>query len=157
MCLFIGLASVVYAQAPVSQSQVYISMDDTEVNYGVNHLPQLGGPPSYVSVNRNPLVPPPVVPVAVPAPPIVNPITAVRPPFYGDVLQYGNGLAPILRSRVGPLPALYGNAPFIESPYNTNPYPGLLPPNSSPYAASPLSVLNYGGLHHYGGFLNPFF
>lgn len=136
-----GLTTAAYAQAPVSQSQVYFSMDDTDVNYGVNHLPQLGGPPSYVSVNRNPLVPPPIAPIAPIAPvaPIVDPI---RPPFYGDLSPYGvapftgPAVNPFLRPGVAPYSSFYGNSPYssvygnnryLGSPYNANLYGGLVP------------------------------
>lgn len=118
ICLFLGLATAAYAQLPAGLSEVYINMDGTEVNYGVNHSPYLGGPPSYVSVTRNPLVAPPVAPL-------------INPPFYGDISPYRG--ASILRSRVAPVSPLYGNAPILGSPYNRNLYRGLAPLGSLPY------------------------
>lgn len=82
MCLILVVASFASAQLPVSQSEVYINKDNTEVHYGINHRPELGGPPSFVSVNRNPLVVPEIRPEVAPYAGILSNDPYLGTPFY---------------------------------------------------------------------------
>lgn len=59
-----------------------MNQDNTEVHYGINHTPEIGGPPSFISVNRNPLVVPLVRPELAPYSGILNNDPYLETPIY---------------------------------------------------------------------------
>lgn len=170
--LLVALFSLTVAQGPISLSEVFLNQDGVDANYNINHRPEFGGPQSAVFFNRNPL-PFPLVNGVNPflgIPPNVNATVAnipslyqnpfgygaVRPPFFGGLLPFGNRNMDYFNSGMTPYSPVFGNSPFIsrnpyfDAPYYGNLYGGFNHALDFPYPVNPAVPFSYQGFNPFG-------